>query len=73
MVDSAAMVCPVCARTSEPAIVIGPIAICGACAFPCHIDDAGTVTRATLRQIETLTDEEVGRLRAAVSKIRKPR
>jgi hypothetical protein len=67
------MVCPVCTRDSDPALVIGPIAICGACGFPCHIDEAGTVTRATLRQIETLTDEEVGRLRAAVAKIRKPR
>ncbi len=67
------MTCCVCGVTSDPAIVIGPIAICGACAFPCHIDEAGTVTRATLRQIETLTDEEVGRLRAAVAKIRKPR
>lgn len=67
------MTCPVCARTSEPALVIGPIAICGACAFPCHIDEAGTVTRATLRQIETLTNAQVSELRAAVATVRKPR
>lgn len=59
------MTCPVCAADAEPATVQGPVAICGACGFTCHIDDAGTVTRATLRQIESLTDTQVQALQTA--------
>ncbi len=59
------MRCPVCSADAEPAAIQGPIAICSACGFTCRIADDGTVTRATLRQIETLTDEQLRALRAA--------
>ncbi len=59
------MRCPVCGADAEPAAIQGPIAICSDCGFTCHIADDGTVTRATLRQIETLTDEQLRVLREA--------
>lgn len=59
------MTCPVCTATAEPLIVTGPVAICASCGHTLHIDEAGTVRRATLRDIEALTDEQVRALRAA--------
>lgn len=59
------MTCPVCVTTAEPLIVAGPIVICASCGHTLHIDEVGTVRRATLRDIEALTDEQVRLLRAA--------
>jgi hypothetical protein len=67
------MICPVCEVDKEPATVQGPVAICGACGFTCHIDEAGTVTRATLRQIESLTDDQITALRVKKSAVRPKR
>ena len=57
--------CPVCHVGAEPATVQGPIAICAACGFTLHIDEAGTITKATMKHFETLTDAQVAGLRAA--------
>ena len=59
------MTCPVCLVTAEPATVQGSVAICGACGFTLHIDEAGTVSRATLKHIEALDDAQVAGLRDA--------
>lgn len=55
--------CPVCGATAEPAATVGPITLCGACGFTLHVDAAGTVRRAALRDIEALTDAQVRELR----------
>jgi len=64
------MMCPVCAHDTAPAAVAGPVAICGACGFTCHIDETGTVTRATMKQIDALTHDQMTALRRAKQPLR---
>lgn len=67
------MICPVCAVNAEPVASAGAISICGACGSTCHVDAGGAVRRATLHDVEALTDDEVRVLRKVRAPIVRPK
>jgi len=58
----------VCAVTAAPALVVGPITICGACGASLIVDDGG-IRRATAAETTALSVADLQTLRQARGKI----
>lgn len=65
--------CPVCQETiAEPAVRVATIAVCPYCGASLHVDQDGTMRRATAAETTDLSDADLQTLRRARGRIARP-
>lgn len=67
-----AMICPACSVDAPYAVQVATIAVCAACGASLHVDQDGSVRRATAAETTELSDADLQTLRTARGRIARP-